>query len=97
MEQQDKGIIEFIPSPTTDSEINCEGHSPIHYLPHHAVIPQDKETTKVCIVYDGSANSTDDPLQTGPNLTPKLLDILLKFRWNPVAVTAGFFYDFYSS
>ena len=92
-EQQDRGIIEAIPNPTS-GERNCETHSPVHYLPHHAVIRHDKETTKIRIVYDGSAKSTDDPLslndclQTGPNLIPKLFDILLKFRWNPIAITA---------
>ena len=27
----------------------------IHYLPHHCVIQQDKQTTKLRILYDGSA------------------------------------------
>ena len=68
--------------------------SPFHYLPHHAVIRQDKPTTKVRIVYDGSAKSTSTPfslndcLMTGPNLIPKLFNILVQFRWNIVAVTA---------
>ena len=67
---------------------------PIHYLPHHAVIRQDKRTTKVHIVYDGSAKSIptsfsiNDCLMTGPNMIPKLFNILVKFCWNLIAVTA---------
>ena len=66
----------------------------IHYLPHHCVIRQDKQTTKLLIVYDGSAKmatdstSLNDSLQTGPNLIPKLFDVLITFRWHLVAVTA---------
>ena len=53
--------------------------SPFHYLPHHAVIRH----TKVRIVYDGLAKSTSTPfsqndcLMTGPNLIPKLFNILV--------------------
>jgi len=32
--------------------------------------------------------SLNDCLMTGPNLIPKLFNILVKFRWNLVAVTA---------
>ena len=48
----------------------------VHYLPHHAVIQRDRETTKLRIVYDGSAklpertHSLNDCLETGPNYTP---------------------------
>ena len=65
----------------------------VHYLPHHAVLRQDRETTKVRIVYDGSAktsgkSSLNDCLQVGPNLIPQLFDVLVKFRSNPIALTA---------
>ena len=66
----------------------------VHYLPHHCVIWQDKQTTKLRIVYDGSAKtktdsiSLNDCLETGPNLIPKLFDVLITFRWHLVAVTA---------
>ena len=68
------------------------GH--IHYLPHHAVVHDDKQTTKVRVVYDGSARSVENPLSindcllTGPYLIPKLFDILIRFRWNTIAITA---------
>ena len=86
-EQLDRGIIEII-----DDLKNDSGH--IHYLPHHPVIRQDKQTTKVRVVYDGSAKSADNPLSIndclliGPNLIPKLFDILIRFRWHRIAITA---------
>ena len=56
----------------------------VHYLPHHAVIRRDKETTKLRIVYDASCKSNgtslNDCLYTGPVLSQKILDIILRFR-----------------
>ena len=64
----------------------------VHYLPHHGVIRRDKETTKLCIVYDASAKSSglslNDCLHTGLNFYQKIFDILLRFRVYPVAFTA---------
>ena len=50
-EQLKSGIIEKLPNPEVETR-NKEG---VHYLPHHAVIRQNRETTKLRIVYDGSA------------------------------------------
>ena len=67
---------------------------PVHYMPHHAVVREDKETTKVRIVYDGSAHekkdeaSINDCLKQGPNLIPSLFDILLKFRSHKIGLIA---------
>ena len=50
-------------------------------------------TTKVRIVYDGSAKSSkegrslNDCSETGPNLIPHIFDMLAKFRWNSVGLT----------
>lgn len=66
----------------------------MHYLPYHCVIRPDKQTTKFRIVYDGSAKTTrdavslNDCLKTGPNLIPKLFDILIRFHWHPVVIKA---------
>ena len=63
-----------------------------HYLPHHAVIRRDKETTKIRVVYDASARSDgpslNDCLHAGPKFDQKILNILLRFRVHRVAVTA---------
>ena len=65
-----------------------------HYLPHHGVVHQESETTKLRIVYNGSAKAVGDDfslnncLSTGPNCIPKLFNILIQFRWNLISVTA---------
>ena len=87
------GIIELVDQSTTTPAAfhNCK--SLVHYLPHHAVVRQDRETTKIRVVYDGSArdknesHSLNDCLLTGPNYVPMLFDILLRFRTYPVALT----------
>ena len=64
----------------------------VHYLPHHAVLRRDKETTKVRIVYDASSRmsgpSLNNCLHTGPKYNQKILEIFLRFRSYPVAVVA---------
>ena len=49
-EQIDRGIVEKIDHQTTEGELK-------HYIPHHAVITPQKSTTKLRIVYDGSAKT----------------------------------------
>lgn len=48
-EQLSKGIVERVAAEKDNEKEN------VHYLPHHAVIRRDRETTKLRIVYDGSA------------------------------------------
>ena len=64
----------------------------VHYLPHHAVVRRDKETTRLRIVYDASARSDgpslNDCLYTGPRFNQRVMDILLRFRLHRVALTA---------
>lgn len=63
------------------------------YLPMHAVYKASSTTTKVRAVFDASAKtstgvSLNDTLLVGPTVHPKLLDVLLRFRMYPVALTA---------
>ena len=88
-EQLEMGIIEEV-----KTKIDDKFSADVHYLPHHAVLRRDRETTKVRVVYDGSAKSPgnnyslNDCLQVGPNLIPQLFDVLVKFRSDPTALTA---------
>ena len=65
-----------------------------YFLPHHGVIREDKDTTKLRIVFDGSArsekrhHSINDCLEKGPNLTPLIFDVLLRFRTHRIGITA---------
>ncbi|XP_028417883.1 uncharacterized protein LOC114542562 [Dendronephthya gigantea] len=85
-EQLATGVIEEVQPSNKDQDI--------HYLPHHCVIRKDKVTTKLRVVYDGSATtekrnySLNDCLLTGPNLIPQIFDMLVKFRQNPVGLVA---------
>ena len=45
------GIIEPVADPEAVS------NERVHCLPHHVVVRQDKQTTKVCVVYDTFAKS----------------------------------------
>lgn len=56
-----------------------------YYMHHHAVISEDKATTKLRIVFDASAHE-EGCLFTGPNLNLNLLDMLMKFRLHNIAV-----------
>ena len=67
-----KGIIEKVDDEETQGKA--------YYLPHRAVMGSDKETTKVCIIFDGSAKvdqctSLNEGLYSGP-----IFDIVFRFR-----------------
>ena len=78
------GIIENVP----DEEIDV---GRVHYLSHTGVVRDDRETTKLRVVFDASCAtkngvSLNDCLYPGPNLISKIFDILLRFRMNPIAI-----------
>ncbi|XP_058840273.1 uncharacterized protein LOC131695773 [Topomyia yanbarensis] len=61
------------------------------YLPHHPVIKEASTTTKVRVVFDGSAKtstgfSLNDALCVGPVVQDELLTTILRFRTHPIAL-----------
>ena len=86
-DQEEKGIIERVTS-SEDIEVGKT-----HYLSHHPVLRQDKDTTKVRIVYNASAKSSSGTslnscLYPGPCLLKTVAEILARFRLYPIALTA---------
>ena len=81
------GIIERVPA-DKETKVNS------HFLPHHGVTPDDKQTSKLRTVFDGSAKSSkfssslNECLEMGPNYVPQILDLLINFRVNSIALTA---------
>ena len=70
------GIVERV----TDSNTNY-----VHYLPHRAVVREERETTKVPVVFDASLKyksflSFNELLDPGSCLLSPLFDILVRFR-----------------
>lgn len=71
------------------SEINS---SHAYFLPHHAVIKETSETTKLRVVFDASSKSTNgkslnDQLCVGPTIQHDLFTLLLQWRRFRIAFT----------
>ena len=83
---QDQEIVEYVDSKEVPQDV------PVHYLPHHAVLREDKSTTKLRIVYDASARtsgrSLNDCLYVGPKSGQNIMDILIRFRSYKTALAA---------
>ncbi|GJQ81739.1 hypothetical protein Trydic_g9178 [Trypoxylus dichotomus] len=64
------------------SKLQSESYS--NYLPHHGVCRADNLTTKLRVVFDGSAATSNgisfnDIQYTGPNIQQELISILIRF------------------
>ena len=88
LDQLSKNIIE--PCPVREIRGEATFHVAHHYLPHRDV-KRDSETTDLRVVYDASSkpskkeNSLNDCLLKGPSLTPKLFDVIVRWRVHLVA------------
>ncbi|KAI5732054.1 hypothetical protein M8J77_020456 [Diaphorina citri] len=80
------GVIEVVDNP---EEFPLH---PVHYLPHHCVLQEDK-TTKLRVVYDASAkpkghHSLNDYLYKGPRMLDDLVKFLILFREKRIGIVA---------
>lgn len=86
-EYLDLGHMEEIP-PENDKE-----RAEAVYLPHHAVVREDKATTKVRVVFDASCKgvngvSLNDSLMVGPTIQPDLRHLVMRWRLHPIVLCA---------
>ena len=86
-DMEKEGVIEEVPA----EEIETTNST--FYMPHRPVVKESSATTKVRPVFDASAKgrngvSLNDCMETGPNLIPSIVDILIRFRRWPIALAA---------
>lgn len=82
----DKGYAEEVPPASLD-----RNDGKVWYLPHHSVI-HPRKPGKIRIVFDCAAKyngvSLNDVVHSGPDLTNKLIAVLIRFRQGPFAMMA---------
>ncbi|KRY36763.1 hypothetical protein T03_12660 [Trichinella britovi] len=81
----ERGMREYLEEDFVEEVTDRTGYpGRIWYLPHHAVIREDKTTTKCRIVFEGSAQyggvTLNQHLDVGPALQNDLVKVLLRFR-----------------
>ncbi|XP_065094610.1 uncharacterized protein LOC135715141 [Ochlerotatus camptorhynchus] len=74
-------------------EVKTRVALPQYFLPHHAVHRPDSSTTKIRVVFDGSAKSSNqlslnDLLLTGPTVQPSMLCIVVNSRFHRFVMKA---------
>ena len=68
-----------------DVDPNSKPEGPVCYLPHHPQVREGRTTTKIRPVFDASGRgsngiSLNDCLDSGPNLNPTAMELLIRFR-----------------
>ncbi|XP_029055145.2 uncharacterized protein LOC114882424 [Osmia bicornis bicornis] len=81
------GHMSLVPTHNIDNSNAC------YYLPHHAVFKTSSTTTKVRVVFDGSAKtssglSLNDAQLVGPTVQSDLVTILIRFRKHRFVLSA---------
>ena len=82
-------LCEGVRSTTTSYDLGS-----VNYLPHCVVVRQNRDTTKVSIVFDASGHvdnepSQNDVLYSGPCMLPLVHDILIRFRIGKIGIVAN--------
>ncbi|XP_062714171.1 uncharacterized protein LOC134290954 [Aedes albopictus] len=90
-EYLDLGHMKEISEAESLQETSVSNTRKAYYLPHYAVLKESSTTTKVRVVFDGSARtdsgySLNDALLKGPVIQDELLSLLLRFRKHEVAL-----------
>ncbi|XP_026746136.1 uncharacterized protein LOC113507483 [Trichoplusia ni] len=85
-EYLDLGHMEIIPP----EQVNRKD---VVYLPHHAVVREDKTTSKVRVVFDASCIgkngvSLNSELMIGPTLQADLRHTVMRWRMHPICIVA---------
>lgn len=86
-EMENQEVIEEVPPEERETE------NQTFYMPHRPVVRESSVSTKVRPVFDASAQgqngvSLNECVETGPNLIPSLVKILVRFRRWPIAIVA---------
>ena len=89
--QRDDDVIKQYLSYGIVEKVTASNTNYAHYLPHRAVVRDERETTKLRVVFDASAKykgfpSLNELLDPGPCLLPHLFDILIRFRLGKIAL-----------
>lgn len=86
-EQLHSGVIQVV-----DEELaQTQQPGTVHYIPHREVLREDKNTTKLRVVYDANSkqpqqSSLNECLEPGPSLIPLIFDLLMRFRLRKIAL-----------
>lgn len=92
-EKYNSAMKEYFTSGVAELATSDESEHATYYMPHQAVIREDRLTTKVRIVFDASSSTTpgmslNENLEAGENLNPDILALIMNFRKHSVAMTA---------
>ena len=94
LQEYDNIIKDQLERRIVEKVVGLDNSSNFHYLLHHAVIREERGTTKLCIVFDASCRekhngtSLNDCLHVGPSLDPLLFDLLVSWRHHQVPLVA---------
>ncbi|VEN41764.1 unnamed protein product [Callosobruchus maculatus] len=91
--EYDSAMREYLNNECAERSPDQCNENKTYFMPHRAVYRDDKDTSKIRIVFDASAHapglpSLNEVLEQGENLTPHLFHILLNFRFGAIAVIA---------